>query len=350
MVQTNTVVLPGSDAAVIRIKPLDAEAITEQDRHAAGESASFLTRGLGITVDCNSRYCYLNPYEGSVLAVAEAARNLSCSGATPKGVTDCLNFANPEKPHVFWQFQRSVEGLAAACEAFETPVVSGNVSFYNETPETAIYPTPAIGMVGVFDDVSKRCVSAFQGAGDRVYLLGPASPPPDHPNDGIGGSEYLSLLHGVEAGKPPRLDLPLELRLQRLLRALISDGLLRSAHDCSDGGLAVALSECALLGDTGATLRLPDVGASATWQLFAEAQSRVVVTVSPESEARFLKAVQDAEMPRWLLGETGGDALIIGDQGAEIVRLGLEEGRALWKDAIEKLMEEGNPTPPDSLV
>jgi phosphoribosylformylglycinamidine synthase len=341
MVQTNTVVLPGSDAAVLRIKPMDAGATLTEAIH--GEAAHALRKGLAITTDCNSRYCYLDPYQGAWLAVAEAARNLSCSGAEPKGVTDCLNFANPEKPENFWQFRRAVEGLAAACEAFATPVVSGNVSFYNETPESAVYPTPTVGMVGVLEDVERRCVSAFQHAGDLIYLLGPASPAPEAPLDGIGGSEYLSVIHGLEVGQPPRLDVEVERNLQATLRTLINGGLLRSAHDVSDGGLAVALAESAIQGELGCGVRLPDT-APAVWQLFAEAQSRVIVTVSPEhaSEAERVTAAAGVAVTR--LGTVGGDRIVIsgrqqpGNDAEELVHLSVSEAAGVWGDTLPNWM------------
>jgi phosphoribosylformylglycinamidine synthase len=289
-----------------------------------------------------------------MLAVAEAARNLSCSGALPKGVTDCLNFANPEKPEAFWQFRRAVEGLAAACEAFETPVVSGNVSFYNETPESAVYPTPTVGMVGVLDDVEKRCASAFQREGDVIYLLGPAAPSPDEPLDGIGGSEYLSLLHGLEVGKPPRLDLQAERNLHSTLRSLISAGWLQSAHDCSDGGLAVALVESGLLGGRGAQIQLPETGddpvlataVSPVWQLFSEAQSRVIVSVSTENAKEVEQRARELGVSCARLGRVGGDRFVItgrrhaGNADPEtLVELSLREASALWNEAIPNSMQ-----------
>jgi len=256
MVQTQTTVLPGAaDAAVIRLR----------------DSGN---KGLALTTDCNPRYCYLDPYLGAQIAVAEAARNLSCVGATPLAVTDCLNFASPEKPEGFWQFRRAVAGLADACEAFGTPVISGNVSFYNETPERAIFPTPTVGMVGLLPDADKRVTMGFQNGGDNIYLVGGGTPT-------FGGSEYLAVIHGQEVGKPPALDIEAEKSLQAFLREAIDLKLLQSAHDLSDGGLAVALAECCLAGDLGAevnfenTLR-PDL------LLFGEQTATVLVSVSPD--------------------------------------------------------------------
>ncbi|GAG13846.1 unnamed protein product, partial [marine sediment metagenome] len=217
MVQTNTVVVPGGDAAVLQLKGY--------------------RQGIAITTDGNGRYCYLDPYLGAQLVVAEAARNLVCVGAEPAGVTDCLNFGNPEKPDRFWQFKRCVEGLADACREFGLPVVSGNVSFYNETPETTVYPTPVLGVVGVLDDVRRHCTTGFKQAGDVILLLGETQ-------EDLGGTEYLKRIHGQVTGRPPALDLDREKRVQSACLVAVRDGLAASAHDCSDGGLAIALAEC----------------------------------------------------------------------------------------------------------
>ncbi len=258
MVQTQTTVLPGAaDAAVLRLRD-------------SGNKA------LALTTDCNPRYCYLDPYLGAQIAVAEAARNLSCVGATPLAVTDCLNFASPEKPEGFWQFERAVAGLADACEAFGTPVISGNVSFYNETPEGAIHPTPTVGMVGSLPDAGKRVTMAFKNEGDLVYLVGEGKP-------SLGGSEYLSLIHGLEAGSPPALDIEAEKKLQAFLRDAIDQGLLQSAHDVSDGGLAIALAECCIAGERGAAVTLLDTDAKS---LFGETNALVIVSVAEQATQR----------------------------------------------------------------
>jgi len=264
MVQTQTTVLPGAaDAAVLRL------------RDSGG-------KGIALTTDCNPRYCYLDPYEGARIAVAEAARNLSCVGATPLAVTDCLNFSSPEKPEGFWQFRRAVEGLADACEALGTPVISGNVSFYNETPERAIHPTPTVGMVGLLPDADKRVTMGFKDKGDLIYLVGGGEPT-------LGGSEYLAVVQGQEVGRPPALDMDAERKLQAFLREAIDQRLLQSAHDVSDGGLAVALAECCIAGS---------IGAHADWnkfsalELFGERTATVVVSVSAERQES-LKALLD---------------------------------------------------------
>ncbi len=225
IVQANTVQIPGSDAAVLRIKDT--------------------TRGIAFSNDCNGRHCYLDPYRGAKAAVAEAARNLVCAGALPVAVTDCLNFGNPEKGEIYWQFEQAVEGIAQACEALDTPVVSGNVSFYNESFGQAIYPTPMIGMLGVYDDVSVHIDTAFKNEGDVIMLLGAGAAWMD-------GSEYQKVAYGKVEGRVPDVDLQLEVELQHKLRAAIEARLVKSAHDCAEGGLAVALAECCLAsGSTG---------------------------------------------------------------------------------------------------
>ncbi|NIM06386.1 MAG: phosphoribosylformylglycinamidine synthase subunit PurL, partial [Armatimonadetes bacterium] len=251
MIQTNTVVAPGEgDAAVLRIKGYK--------------------EGIGITTDGNGRYCYLDPYLGAQLVMAEAARNLVCVGADPAGITDCLNFGNPEKPDRFWQFSKCVEGIADACRTLGVAVVSGNVSFYNEGPDSAVYPTPVIGMVGVLRDVTRHCKMGFRSTGEEIFLLG-------RTEDDLGGSEYLKLCHGMEAGSPPKLDWELEKGVQQACLEMIQKGLLSTAHDCSQGGLAVTLAECCIAGGVGADITLPDTkGLRADTHLFGESPSRIV--------------------------------------------------------------------------
>ncbi|MBI4282676.1 MAG: phosphoribosylformylglycinamidine synthase subunit PurL, partial [Chloroflexi bacterium] len=224
-VQDNTVIAPGGDAAILRVKGT--------------------RKGLALVTDGNGRYCYLDPYTGGAIAIAEAARNLACVGAQPIAVTDGLNFGNPERPDVYYQLEQVIQGMADACRAFKIPVISGNVSLYNETKGEPIYPTPVVGMLGLLTNVEKRCSHAFQGAGDAVVLLGD-----DGRSGNLGGSEYLERVHGLVAGKPS-LDLKLERRVQRCILTGIKLGIIKSAHDCSDGGLAVALAESAIGGRTG---------------------------------------------------------------------------------------------------
>ena len=287
MVQTQTTVLPGAaDAAVLRLR----------------ESGN---KALALTTDCNPRYCYLDPYLGAQIAVAEAARNLSCVGATPLAVTDCLNFASPEKPEGFWQFERAVAGLADACEAFSTPVISGNVSFYNETPERAIYPTPTVGMVGLLPDADKRVTMGFKNAGDEIYVIGNGKPT-------LGGSEYLSLIHGLEIGSPPELDIDAERKLQAFLREAIDQGLLQSAHDVSDGGLAVALAECCIAGSNGAHLYSFGSAINAL-TIFGERTATAVVSVAGEVNTvdRFDALARQHHIPWRPIGIVSGDTIVV---------------------------------------
>jgi phosphoribosylformylglycinamidine synthase len=308
MVQTNTIVGPGADAAVLRIK----------------EAAPM---GIALTMDCNSRLCYLDPYEGARLAVAEAARNLACVGAEPMIVTDGLNFGNPNKPDRYWQFQRAVEGLADACREFELAVVSGNVSFYNESPEGPIHPTPIVGMLGVLPDVSRHVTAAFRDAGDVILLVGELAP-----HASLGGSEYLDVIHGREAGRPARLNGELERSLQRAVRELIREGSARSAHDCAEGGLAVALAECCLAGRQGAEIRLPEPPTAAA--LFGEAPSRVVLTTTARDLEPVRQRLEREGVPAVVLGRVAGDTLAI--EGALALPVStLEES---WELAIPTMM------------
>ncbi|MDP2529478.1 MAG: phosphoribosylformylglycinamidine synthase subunit PurL [Candidatus Palauibacterales bacterium] len=256
-VGTNTVVRPGSDAAILRL---------------AGTP-----RGIAASVDGNGRYVHLSPRRGAAIAVAEAARNVACSGARPLAVTNCLNFGSPRKPAVYHQLREAVAGIGEACRALGTPVTGGNVSLYNETPAGPIHPTPVIGMVGVLDDVTARVPSAFQAPGDEVVLVGTS-------REELGGSEYLRTVHGLVAGEPPALDLEEAAALVAFLVEAAGRGLLRSAHDVSDGGLAVALTECAILaegGPVGVETELAGDGVSAAALLFGESQSRAALSCAP---------------------------------------------------------------------
>ena len=303
IVQANTVQIPGSDAAVLRVKGTP--------------------RGIAFVNDCNGRHCYLDPYRGAKAAVAEAARNLSCAGALPVAVTDCLNFGNPEKGDIYWTFEQAVEGMAQACEAFDTPVVSGNVSFYNESFGNAIYPTPMVGMLGVMDDVSKHCDARFKHEGDVVALLGPAA------NAWLDGSEYQKVHYGRVEGRVPDVDLELEKALQSLLRDGIGAGLIKSAHDCAEGGLAVALAECCIASGVvggaltaapppslGAALAVPAGALRADVALFGEGPTRVIVTCAPADAAALADLATAAGVPLATLGTVAGDSLRIAVEGA----------------------------------
>jgi phosphoribosylformylglycinamidine synthase len=281
----NSLVLPGSDAGVLRLR---------------GTS-----KGIALTTDGNARYVYLDPRAGAAMAVAEAARNLAVAGARPLGLTDCLNFGSPERPEILWQFAEAVEGIAEACQALGIPVVGGNVSFYNETLGQAVLPTPVIGMAGLLDDARRRCTQWLQGEGDRLALLGPEAV-------SLGGSEWLWTLHGAVGGRLAPLDLDLERRVQEACRAAIDAGLLRSAHDCAEGGIAVTAAECCVSGPgpVGAELTLPGEGPPAL-RLFGEGPSRIVVSVAPGHAEGFARLMAECAVPwRWI-GRTGGERLVI---------------------------------------
>ncbi len=307
LVRGNTVVLPGSDAAVIRVKGTH--------------------RALALSVDCNSRYCLLDPYVGAMSAVVESARNVVCAGATPIGVTDCLNFGNPEKPEVMWQFKEAVHGIRDACVALGVPVVSGNVSFYNETEGRPIPPTPTIAMVGLLEDVSRYVTQWFKAEGDVIALLG-------RTREELGGSEYLAL-RGMVQGTPPWMDLEVEKQVQAVCRHGIREGWLRSAHDCSEGGLAVALAECCLTGP-----RQTDLGAAVELEgairpdalLFGESQSRIVVSLRRQHLGRLRELANRQEVPFTVLGEVRKHRLTIG----ALIDLGIEDMRRVWETALPR--------------
>jgi phosphoribosylformylglycinamidine synthase len=292
-------------------------------------------RGLAMSVDGNGRYCYLDPKRGAMLAVAEAARNVACAGAKPIAATNCLNFGNPERPGIMWQFAQAVEGIGEACRALNTPITGGNVSLYNETDGKAIYPTPIIGVVGVLDDADLVVSRAFKAPGDDVILLGRG-------NRELGGSEYLKVVHNLMQGTPPMLDLEAERALQDLLVQLAAAKLMRSAHDCSDGGLAVTLAECTFdSGGIGATVSIDNVDVAAradinrTAALFGESASLVVVSAAPGASGEALKRAEAAGVPARVIGRTGGSDLRInvGLEAAIAVQVSVAE-RA-WLDAVE---------------
>ena len=288
-VQTNTVILPGGDAALLRVK---------------GTS-----KGLALSTDGNGRYCYLDPYVGGMIAVAEACRNVSCTGALPIALTDCLNFGNPERPEIYAQMERAIEGMALAARRFDAPVISGNVSLYNESRGEAIYPTPVVGALGIAESVGAHATVGFKNEGDLVVLLGRDSL--DSDGSDLGGSEYLELIHGVVAGRPS-IDLALEVAVQRACRALVSSGVVHSAHDCSDGGLAVALAECALAGGVGAEITALTTG---RWDaaLFGEGQSRILVSLSSDCLANLDEICAAEGIPYLVIGRVSGADLAFGD-------------------------------------
>ncbi len=309
-VQTNTVVGPGSDAAVLRIK---------------GTS-----KAIAVCIDGNGRYCQLDPYEGGKIAVAEACRNLSCTGAEPVALTDCLNFGNPERPDIYYQLEQCIKGMAAACEALGVPVVSGNVSLYNETQGRAVFPTPVVGALGLLEDATKAVGSAFPAEGLAVVLLGPG--PATAALSDLAGSEYLQVVHGTAAGRPS-IDLDLERSVQDLCRWGIDRGMIRSAHDCSDGGLAVALAECCVQGGVGfqGTVTSPS-----RWDvaLFAEQQCRIIVTVERKDLPELVKQafLQHVILSPIELGETGGDRYSI--EG--LIDLSVAQLAEAWRNGLEE--------------
>ena len=292
-------------------------------------------KGLALSVGANGRWCFLDPHLGAMHAVAECARNIACVGGEPIAITDCLNFGNPEKPEIMWQFAECVRGIGDACRALGTPVVSGNVSLYNETEGQGILPTPTVGMVGLVEPVERSCTSAFKEAGDVVALVGTLQ-------GEVGGSEYLSAEHGKEAGRPPALDLAKEKAVQETVRRAIKEGLLSSAHDCSDGGLAVALAECCMMHDAPSGQRAPWIGAAVRipfparkdFVLFGEDASRIVVSFPKEHLGRVTELAKQCGAPVIALGAVGGDRLEI--QGA--LSVPVDELARAWRDGIPAVL------------
>ncbi|HEX8889394.1 MAG TPA: phosphoribosylformylglycinamidine synthase subunit PurL [Pyrinomonadaceae bacterium] len=321
MVRTNTAVLPGADAAVIRIKET--------------------RRALAMCLDGNGRYCAANPREGTKLIVAEAARNVVCVGARPLAITNCLNFASPERPEVMWSFSEVIDGMSEACKVFNTPVVSGNVSFYNETEGRGILPTPVIGMVGLVEDARRIIQQGFKTVGDMIALIGATA-------DDLSISEYAATIQGrttdemIKEGRVPVLDMEREHAVQEAVLRAAESGLLHSAHDCSDGGLAVALAECCFsslnragLGaevDLGGTLATPT-------RLFSESPSRIIVSFDQASLGQMEETAAQAGCPLTILGRTGGDKLIIKTDGDEVINLSITELENAWRTSLGKTLQ-----------
>ncbi|WP_088013124.1 phosphoribosylformylglycinamidine synthase subunit PurL [Gottfriedia acidiceleris] len=307
MVRTNTVVAPGSDAAVIRIRDTK--------------------KALAMTTDCNARYLYLDPEVGGKIAVAEAARNVVCSGARPLAITDCLNFGNPEKPEIFWQLEKATDGMSEACNVLSTPVIGGNVSLYNETNGEAVYPTPVVGMVGLIEDVEHITTQNFKTAGDLIYVIGEAEAE-------FGGSELQKLLNGKIFGKAPSIDLAIESSRQEQILAAIQAGVVASAHDISEGGLAVAIAE--------STFGPSEVGATITIEgnevvsLFSETQSRFLLSVKPEHKEQF-EALVDAKLIGTVTEETS--VTVRNEKNETVLHASVEELKQAWKEAIPCLLK-----------
>jgi len=305
MVRTSTVVSPGSDAAVVRIRGTE--------------------KGLAMTTDCNSRYLYLDPETGGKIAVAEAARNIVCSGGEPLAITDCLNFGNPEKPEIFWQFEKAVDGMSEACRTLSTPVIGGNVSLYNETNGTAVYPTPVVGMVGLVENLKHVTTQHFKNAGDLIYLLGDTK-------DEFGGSELQKLVHGRIFGKAPELDLQVEASYQAQILIAIRKGVVASAHDVAEGGVAVALAE-SVIGSKGlgAEVKLEGNVVSA---LFSETQTRFLLSIAPDDQIEFEKITNAV-----LIGKvTETSVLKIDVNGENVIHHDVKGLKKAWKGAIPCLL------------
>jgi phosphoribosylformylglycinamidine synthase subunit PurL len=338
-VRTGTLVKPGSDAAVFLVR--DANKI------------------LAATTDCNSLYCALDPREGGKIAVAEAARNLTCSGARPLAVTDNLNFGNPHKPENFWQLREAVEGITEGCRAFGTPVIGGNVSLYNESPAGVVDPTPTIGMVGLIDKEEHITTQWFKNDGNAIILVGEIAgtvavgadrggEKADHKKEGevnalgysLGGSRYLKVCHGLKLAPLPRIDLAYEIKIQNAVRDLIREGVVKSAHDCSEGGLAVALAECCFNPEKlfGAKIDLNADDTPATTMLFNESQSRIVISVAPENVQKTMSILQEGQIPFQQLGRVGGNQLRI-RVGSEEFSWSIADLHDDWWNAIRRAVE-----------
>ncbi|UCC44166.1 MAG: phosphoribosylformylglycinamidine synthase subunit PurL [Candidatus Zixiibacteriota bacterium] len=311
MVRTNTAVGPGSDAAVLRIRKTD--------------------KALAMSTDCNGRYCYLNPRRGARIAVAEAARNIVCSGGRPLAITNCLNFGNPYKPEIYYTFSEAVKGMGEACRVFNTPVTGGNVSFYNEDPARAVFPTPTIGMIGLVEHISHITTQWFKDDGDIIFLLG-------NTKEELGASEYLKVIHGHTKGDIPDIDLAEEKKTQDALLSAIQAGLVKSAHDVADGGLATALAECCITNrihvrgasiEAGSTLR-PDC------LLFGESQSRVIVTASPDNSDKIESHFTQAGVAIKRIGSVGGSRLEIDD----LIDVSLDNLIDAYYLAMDRFMEK----------
>jgi phosphoribosylformylglycinamidine synthase len=315
MVRTNTVVTPGSDAAIIRIKET--------------------RRALAMTLDSNARYCRVDPRAGARLVIAEACRNLVASGARPVALTNCLNFASPERPEIMWQFSEVIDGMAEACAAFGTPVTGGNVSFYNETEGRGIYPTPVIGMVGIVEDLRHITTQWFKDEGHVIVLLGATG-------DDLGASQYALATRGRLEGGVPRLDLETERRVQEVCLKAIQTGLVESAHDCSDGGLAAAIAESAF-----SSYRRQAVGcevnlegsAPAAALLFAETPSRIVLSAREASAGDILKLAKEHTVPAAVIGRTAGDRLIIKVKGELVIDRAVSEVEEVWRGVLPRALE-----------
>ncbi|MDD4870049.1 MAG: phosphoribosylformylglycinamidine synthase subunit PurL [Kiritimatiellae bacterium] len=338
----NTVLLSLLDSPTIASKEAAYRSFTFRDKDVlvgAGSDAAIIAvkgtrKALAISVDCNGRYCYLNPYQGAMLAVAEAARNVVCSGGRPLAITDGLNFGNPMKPENYWQFKKCIEGLSAACRVLETPVISGNVSFYNENPKGPIDPTPMIGMVGLIENATKYVTQDFKKENDVIVLLG-------NPSGSLAGSEYLRLVHKQKKGNP-KIDIEFEKKVQTACLKAIQSGLVKSAHDPSEGGLAVCIAESCISNKKAMHGARIDVrvlarkGNRLDEILFGEAPSRIVVTVGSKDLARLEKIAKKYSVPCFKLGTVGGNHLVVTNKDKNVIDLSIKTLSTTWRNSIPK--------------
>ena len=319
MVQTNTVEGPGSDGGVIRIKGTN--------------------RGLAMALDGNSRWCYLDPKLGAMHAVAESARNVACTGATPIAATNCLNFGNPEKPHIMWQFSQTIDGITKACEELETPITGGNVSFYNETLGEGIYPTPVIGIVGILEDVHKAVGPHFKAADRALVLLRGAEPGDTFDVEAeFGSSEYAKEILGELWGFPPAMEIEREAALQRAIIEMIDAGLVESAKDCSEGGIAVTLAECGFERGIGAAVDLTSDDLVPEFVLFGEDASRILISCDLENVARIKEVAVKYALSAENIGQTAPDNVEIQIDGKLAVSAGVSELNEIWSRALEQAL------------
>jgi phosphoribosylformylglycinamidine synthase len=312
-VAKNVVLGPGSDAGIAAVPETK--------------------KAIAVTTDCNSTYCYLDPFKGGEIAVCEAARNLVCAGAKPLAITDGINFGNPKNPEVFWQFKQAALGISKACRALNTPVVSGNVSFNNENPKGSVDPTPIVGMVGLVKDKTKICTQYFKSAKDIILLLGKNK-------EELGGSEYLKVVHGLKKGKCPSIDLKLEKSVQKTALEAIGKGVVCSAHDCSEGGLAVALAEGCISNSAkklGATVNLKSERIRTDALLFGEAQSRIILTAKPKNIRKLLQIAKKNKTPVSIIGKVTGNRLVIN----RLINISVNELDKAWRRAIENCLKKG---------
>ncbi|KAF6562665.1 phosphoribosylformylglycinamidine synthase subunit PurL [Paenibacillus sp. EKM202P] len=311
MVRTSTAVRPGSDAAVVTVRGT--------------------RKGLAMTTDCNGRYVYLDPEVGGRIAVSEAARNIVCSGGEPLAITDNLNFGNPEKPDIFWQMEKAVDGMAEACRVLDTPVIGGNVSLYNENAKGSIYPTPVVGMVGLVHDTDHITTQGFKAEGDVIFLVGETKAE-------LGGSEFQAVVHGVSEGRPPELDLNVEKKLLTAVLGAIQAGLVQSAHDLAEGGLAVALAESGISSGLGVQVNV-ETSLRPDHALFSESQSRILLSASPDKASALEAHLRGVEVPVTVLGKVEGSQLTVEVNGQPALNEAVASLKQIWEDVIPCLMK-----------